>query len=42
MGTDLATHEVFLPTAEFGPEAVTQRRPVPKPDSFMILVLGRS
>ncbi len=42
MGVDLATHQVFLPTAEFGTQVSAQGRPVPKPDSFMVLVLGRS
>ena len=41
MGIDSTTHEVFLPTAEFGPQASTQSRPVPKPNSFMIVVVPR-
>ncbi len=42
MGVDSATHEVFLPTAEFGPQANAKTRPIPKPDTFMVVVLGRS
>jgi outer membrane protein assembly factor BamB len=42
MGVDTTTHQIFLPTAEFGPQAVTQSRPVPKPDSFMVVVVPRS
>jgi hypothetical protein len=39
MGIDPTTHTLFLPTAEFGPEANAQPRPIPKPDSFMVLVV---
>ncbi|MCX5757877.1 MAG: YncE family protein, partial [Candidatus Hydrogenedentes bacterium] len=42
MGIDSKTHEVFLPTAEFEVQASAQSRPVPKPDSFMIVVVRRS
>ena len=42
MAVDPQTHEVFLPTAEFEPAAGTRNRPVAKPDTFMILVFGRS
>jgi hypothetical protein len=42
MGIDSTTHEVFLPTAEFEAQATAQSRPVPKPDSFMIVVVRRS
>lgn len=39
MGIDLATHRIYLPTAEF--EAATTGRPKPKPGSFMIVVIDR-
>jgi DNA-binding beta-propeller fold protein YncE len=41
MGSDPTTHTLFLPTAEFEP-ATGQQRPKPKPDSFMVLVVGPS
>jgi DNA-binding beta-propeller fold protein YncE len=44
MGVDSSTHAIYLPTAEF--EAATpgtaQRRPRPKPDTFMIVVVGQA
>jgi len=39
MGLDPTTHTLYLPTAEFGLEKDAQSRPLPKPDSFMILVV---
>jgi hypothetical protein len=30
---------VFLPTAEFGEQTDARSRPVPKPDTFMVLVV---
>lgn len=39
MGLDRATHQIFLPTAEF--EAGTGGRPRMKPGTFEILVVGR-
>jgi len=39
MGLDPTTHTLYLPTAEFGLEKDVQSRPLPKPDSFMILVV---
>jgi len=39
MDVDPKTHTLFLPTAEFGEEKDARGRPVPKPDSFMILVV---
>jgi DNA-binding beta-propeller fold protein YncE len=41
-GVDRSTHTLFLPTAEFGTERDARNRPVPKPDSFMVLVVRRS
>jgi hypothetical protein len=45
MAIDLKTHNVYLPTAKFGPPpAPTQDRPHPRPtvipDSFVVLVVG--
>jgi hypothetical protein len=42
MGVDPATHTIFLPTAELGTKRDRRNRPVPKPDSFMIVVVRRS
>ena len=42
LDVDPTTHTLFLPTAEFGEEKDTRGRPVPKPDSFMILVVKAS
>jgi hypothetical protein len=39
MGLDRKTHTLYLPTAEFMPPAGGGSRPVPKPDSFMIVVV---
>ena len=40
MGIDPLTHTLYLPTAEFMPPASGGTRPVPKPDSFMVVVVG--
>jgi hypothetical protein len=37
MGVDTSTHTVYLPTAELEPPAPGQRRPQPKPGTFMIV-----
>jgi hypothetical protein len=42
MGLDPKTHTLFLPTAAFSGKKDARSRPVPKPDSFMIVVVGRS
>jgi hypothetical protein len=39
MDVDPKTHAVFLPTAEFGEQTDARGRPVPKPDTFMVLVV---
>jgi len=41
MGVDQATHTLYLPTAEMQPLAPGQRRPTPKPDTFMIVEVGQ-
>ena len=41
MGVDHATHTLYLPTAELLPPAPGQRRPTPKPDTFMIVEVGQ-
>jgi DNA-binding beta-propeller fold protein YncE len=40
MGVDRNTHTVYLPTAEFDPQTAGQRRPRPKPGTFMIVVVS--
>jgi DNA-binding beta-propeller fold protein YncE len=40
MGMNAETHRLFLPTAEMEP-AAAGARPRPKPDSFMIVVVGQ-
>jgi hypothetical protein len=40
-GVDRKTHTIYLPTAEFGGDR-NARRPRPKPDTFMVLVVRRS
>ncbi len=40
LDVDPATHCVYLPTAEFGQQRVGRSRPVPKPNTFEILVVG--
>jgi DNA-binding beta-propeller fold protein YncE len=39
MGLDSSTQKIYLPTAEFEPGTTT--RPTPKPDTFMIVEVGR-
>ena len=39
MGMNAVTHRLFLPTAEMEP--ATTGRPRPKPDTFMIVVVGQ-
>ena len=41
MGLDTKTHNIFLPTAEFDPPAPGERRGKMKPDSFVIVVVGK-
>jgi DNA-binding beta-propeller fold protein YncE len=40
MGVDPASHLIYLPTAEFEPKANGKSKP--KPDTFMIVVVGQS
>lgn len=40
IGVDSVSHTLYLPTAEFEPSQNGQRRPVTKPNSFMIVVVG--
>jgi hypothetical protein len=40
MGLDSITHTLYLPTAEFEPSSPGQRRPQPKPGTFMIVVVS--
>jgi hypothetical protein len=42
MGIDARTHAIYLPTAEFRQETDARMRPLPKADSFMILVVKPS
>jgi hypothetical protein len=44
MGVDPMTHTIYLPTAELEAPApgVAPRRPRPKPDTFMIVVVGQT
>lgn len=39
MDVDPTTHMLFLPAAEYGEAKNARGRPIPKPDSFMVLVL---
>jgi hypothetical protein len=39
MGVDPTTHKIYLPTAEF--ETAGMGRPAAKPNSFMIVVVGK-
>ena len=39
MAVDTSTHILYLPAAEFNPQQPGERRPTPKPDSFMIVVV---
>jgi len=41
MGLDLKTHNIFMPAADFDPPAPGERRGKMKPDSFVIVVLGK-
>jgi len=41
MALDLKTHNIFLAAADFEPHAPGERRGKMKPDSFVILVVGR-
>ena len=41
MGLDLKTHSVFMPAADFDPPAPGERRGKMKPDSFVIVVVGK-
>ncbi len=38
VAVDPKTNRVYLPTAEFGPPAEGQKRPSPKPGTFMVIV----
>jgi DNA-binding beta-propeller fold protein YncE len=40
MDVDPTTHTLYLPTAEFGPPVEGERRPQPKPGSFMVVVVS--
>lgn len=42
LGIDTATHDAYLPTAEFEPQANAKARPAAKPNSFMIVVVQRA
>jgi DNA-binding beta-propeller fold protein YncE len=42
MDIDPTTHAVYLPTAEFGGQTDARSRPVPRPDTFMVLVVRPS
>ena len=39
MCVDPTTHTLFLPTAKLGKEVDTRSRPIPKPDTFMIVLV---
>jgi DNA-binding beta-propeller fold protein YncE len=41
MALDLKTHNIFLPAADFDPPAAGERRGKMKPDSFVLLVVGK-
>jgi DNA-binding beta-propeller fold protein YncE len=40
MAIDQQTHRIYLPSAEFGPPAPGQRRPVALPDTFTVLIVA--
>jgi DNA-binding beta-propeller fold protein YncE len=40
MDVDPTTHTIYLPAAEFGPPMEGERRPQPKPGSFMVVVVS--
>jgi hypothetical protein len=42
MAIDPKTHTAFLPTAEFGEQKGAQSRPIPQPDTFMVMVVRPS
>jgi len=42
MTIDSTTHTIFLPTAEFGQQKDARSRPVPKPETFMVVVVRPS
>jgi DNA-binding beta-propeller fold protein YncE len=39
---DIKTGRIYLPTAEYGPPLAPGQRPVMKPGTFQVLVLGRN
>ena len=41
MGLDTKTHNIFLPAADFDPPAPGERRGKMKPDSFVIVIVGK-
>ncbi len=42
MDIDASAHKIYLPTAELEqPAAGSKGRPTPKPETFMIVVIGR-
>jgi hypothetical protein len=41
MGLGLKTHNIFLPAADFDLPAPGERRSKMKPDSFVIVVVGK-
>ena len=41
MGLDTKTHNIFMPAADFDPPAPGERRGKMKPDSFLIVVVGK-
>ena len=41
MGLDSKTHNIFMPAADFDPPAPGERRGKMKPDSFVIVVVGK-
>jgi hypothetical protein len=41
MGLDTKTHKIFMPAADFDPPAPGERRGKMKPDSFVIVVVGK-
>jgi hypothetical protein len=42
LAIDPKTHTAFLPTAEFGERRDARSRPIPKPDTFMVVVVRPS
>jgi DNA-binding beta-propeller fold protein YncE len=39
MDIDPTTHTAYLPTAEFGKDVDARKRPIPKPETFMVVVV---